>query len=114
LKNIFKTIREIIRLGIGLKAMFYYLTLQSSRSLEGRGWKKTRDLIRKLVRLENVLEYIQPILQTRFTAFETIGPGPTLDTDNEIDLETAEKMFEKFKEIQAQILSGTYPLPKEL
>lgn len=114
LKNIFKAIREIIRLGIGLKAMFYYLTLQSTRSLEGRGWKRTRDLVRRGVRLENVLAYIQPILQTRFTAFETNGPGPTLDTDNEMDLETAEKMFEKFKELQAQILSGTHPLSKEV
>jgi hypothetical protein len=114
LSNIMKAMSSIVKAGAGLKALYYFILLQVGRSSDMKGRKWLRDFVRKGITLPKILEYAGPILQTRFGAFETIGPGPALDTDNEVDLAVADKMFERWKEIQGQMLQGKYPLPQDI
>ena len=112
--NIMKAFSAILKHNAGIKSIYYYVVLQMGRSLDMKGWKRTREFIRKGATLPGILKTAQPVLQTRFGAFETIGPGPCIDTDSETDLAIADKMFERWKEIQAQMLQGKYPLPQDI
>ena len=114
LKNMLSAIWSIIKAGAGLGGIYILLMLQMGRSLDMKGWNRLRDLLRKGITLKFTLDYARPVLQTRFGAFETIGPGPCVDTDNEIDLGIADKMFERWKEMQMQMLQGKYPLPQDI
>jgi hypothetical protein len=114
LSNIMKAMSSIIQAGAGLKALYYFILLQVGRSSDMKGRRWLRDFVRKGITLPKILAYAGPILQTRFGAFETIGPGPCIDTDNEIDLSIADKMFERWKEMQMQMLQGKYPLPQDI
>jgi GTP:adenosylcobinamide-phosphate guanylyltransferase len=113
-KNIVKAFLALIGVGAGVKALYYYVVLQLGMSLDLRNRKRLRDLIRRGVAIPGVLACARPIFQTRVGVFETLGPGPTIDTDNEIDLVAADKMFERWKEIQLQMLKGKYPLPQDI
>jgi len=113
-RNIIRGFWIIAKLRVGGRALYYFTVLQAGRIFDGKGWRLLRNLARKGVSLERILEYVRPILQTRFTAFETIGPGPALDVDNEEDLAVFEKMFDRFKEIQREILEKRYPLPEKI
>jgi len=113
-KNIVKAFYALIGVGAGMNAFYYYVMFQLSMSLDMRNLKRLRDLIRRGVTIPGVLACARPILQTRFGVFETLGPGPTIDTDNEVDLAAAEKMYERWKEIQLQMLKGKYPLPQDI
>lgn len=114
LKNILSALRSIVKAGAGLGGVYILASLQLGRWLDMRGWNRTRDLVRKGITLKFTLDYARPVLQTRFGAFETIGPGPCVDTDNENDLAIADKMFERWKEMQSRMLQGKYPLPQDI
>jgi len=113
-KNIIRGFWIIASLRVGFRALYYFAVLQLGRSFDGRGWYFLRNIVRRGVSLPGILEYVRPILQTQFTAFETIGPGPTIDVDNEEDLAVFEKMYDRFKEIQLEIIEGRYPLPEKV
>ncbi len=112
-RNIFGSLRYILSLGIGPRGLWYFMWLQTAKSADLRDHRKLRDWARKHITLQKVLDYVQPIMQTRFTAQETIGPGTTLDADSEEDLAVFEQTYDRWKEIQTQILEGKYPLPKD-
>jgi GTP:adenosylcobinamide-phosphate guanylyltransferase len=112
--NIFKGFSAIIKNGAGLDAVYYYAVLQTCRSLDMKGWNRLRDFLRQGASMPTILKRAVPVLQTRFGAFETLGPGPCIDTDNEVDLSVADRMFERWQEIQAQMLVGKYPLPQDV
>jgi len=114
LYNQVKGILAIIRAGAGLKGLYYFLTLHATRAQDMKGRRRLRNILRRGVALPNVLKYAAKVLQTRFGAFETIGPGPAIDTDNETDLTIADQMFDRWKQIQAQMLQGKYPLPQDV
>jgi molybdopterin-guanine dinucleotide biosynthesis protein A len=111
LRNIINAIAAIIRLGIGPKAIYIFIMFQIGRSLDASGRYKARDVLRRRLPEKMVLDYLSKVLQTRCAILLTGGPGPALDIDNEVDLETAEKMLDKWQEIHARILAGTYELP---
>ena len=43
------------------------------------------------------------VLKTRFRIATTLLGGAAADVDNEVDLEAAEKMFHRWKEMQARL-----------
>ncbi len=112
-RNIFGSLGYILSLGIGPRGIWYFLMLQLAKSADLKGWGRIRELARKRVSLKAVLDYVNPIMQTRFTAQETIGPGTALDADSEEDLAIFEQTYDRWKEIQKRILEGESPLLKE-
>lgn len=110
-KNMIAGFFIIMRLGIGLKALYYFIVLSLSRTFDLKARMLLRDIVRKGVSLPGILEYVQPILKTRFGAHETIGPGPSVDVDSEEDLSCFEEMYDKWKEIQSQIINGSFIFP---
>jgi len=112
-RNIFGSLGYILSLGIGPRGIWYFLILQLAKSADLKNRRRLREFARNRITLQKVLDYVQPIMQTRFTAQETIGPGTALDADSEEDLAIFEQTFEQWKEIQRRILEGKYPLPRE-
>lgn len=104
LKNILGALRYILGLGVGFRGIYYFVLLQTAKSadLKNRLW--LRELARNRITLKQILDYIQPIMQTRFTAYETIGPGTTLDADSEEELSVFEQTFEQWKALQQKVI----------
>jgi len=112
-RNILGSLSYILSLGIGLRSIYYFLMLQMAKSADLNNRRKIRDWARKRITLKQILDYAQPIMQTRFTTQETIGPGTTLDADSEEELAIFEQNFDQWKQIQSQILQGNYTLPEQ-
>jgi molybdopterin-guanine dinucleotide biosynthesis protein A len=111
IRNMIRASATLLRLGVGLRPLYMFLAFQIGRTLDARGFRRTRDLLRKRVPKKMVVDYLYRALQTRVSILLTKSPGPALDIDNEPHLDIAEKMFDRWQEILSQILAGTYDLP---
>lgn len=112
LGNILRAAGTLLKLGIGPIPIYIFICFQVCRFLDSRGLKRSRDFFRKRISIKLVMDYFSRAIQTRCDAVLTSGPGPALDVDNEVDLEIAERMLDKWREIHSQIMAGTYDLPE--
>ncbi len=112
LRNIMKAAGTLLRLGLGPIPVYIFLSFQTCRFLDSRGWRGARDFIRKRLPVKMVTDYLSRAVQTRCDVLFTSGPGPAVDVDNEVDLDIAEKMLDTWREVHDRIMAGTYDLPE--
>jgi GTP:adenosylcobinamide-phosphate guanylyltransferase len=86
-----------------LWVLLYYLLLHVAGVLDRRGYPGAAQRVRLRVRLETIERGMSQLLKTRFRVASTSLGGAAVDIDNEVDLEAAEKMFHRWKEMQARL-----------
>ncbi len=84
--------------------IFYYFMLQAAKSSHRRGWYRVRDKLRRYLPVAAIEKRASIILQTSGHIHETIGPGPTLDVDDEVSFRELQARGEEWKRIQMEML----------
>jgi GTP:adenosylcobinamide-phosphate guanylyltransferase len=106
-----KEFGNMVRLGLRilrreyrhLWVFFYYLLIHLAGVLDRRGHTRLARWARARLPLATVERGLSGLLKTRVRAAVTALGGAAVDVDNEVDLEAAEKMFHRWKEMQARI-----------
>jgi GTP:adenosylcobinamide-phosphate guanylyltransferase len=101
---------NMLRLGLrilrrewrNLWVLFFYVLMHLAAVLDRRGYRRAADRVRGRVRIETVERGVSALLRTRFRTVTTGLGGAALDIDNAADLEAADKMFARWKEMQAR------------
>ncbi|MFO8055930.1 MAG: NTP transferase domain-containing protein [bacterium] len=84
--------------------LFYYFLLQIAKTSHRRGWHRLRDMIRPYVPVAVVEKRISRLFQTSGRILETIGPGPTLDVDDELSYREIQERGHEWKKLQLELL----------
>jgi len=85
-----------------LWVLFFYLLMHAASWLDRRGYARASSWVRARVQLSTVERGIGALLRTRFQTVTTHLGGAALDIDLDEDLEVAEKMLARWKEMQAR------------
>jgi GTP:adenosylcobinamide-phosphate guanylyltransferase len=106
-----KEFGNMVRLGLRILrreyrhfwVLFYYLLIHLAGVLDRRGHERLARRLRARIPLATLERGLSGLLKTRFRAAVTLLGGAAVDVDNEVDLEAADKMFHRWKEMQARI-----------
>jgi GTP:adenosylcobinamide-phosphate guanylyltransferase len=91
--------REFRNMGV----LFVYALLHLAGVLDRHGYGRAAGAVRARIRLGRIEEGLSRLLRTRFRVAVTGLGGAAVDIDNEADLETADKMFHRWKALQARL-----------
>jgi GTP:adenosylcobinamide-phosphate guanylyltransferase len=80
-----------------------YFLIHLAGVLHRRGWTDAADRVRSLVPLSTIERASSALLRTRFRTATTSLGGAAIDVDNDADLETVEKMLERWKALQVRL-----------
>ena len=80
-----------------------YFLIHVAGVLHRRGHVELADRVRALVPLAAIERAASALLKTRFRTAVTDLGGAAIDVDNEVDLETVEKMLERWKALQLRL-----------
>ena len=94
--------REFRNLGV----LFLFLLLHIGGLLDRRGYRRAADRMRMWVSLPAVERGFSAILQTKLRFVMTELGGAAIDIDNEEDLRVAEKMIDRWKEMQTRLANA--------
>jgi GTP:adenosylcobinamide-phosphate guanylyltransferase len=86
-----------------LWVLFFFLLLHIGGVLDRRGYKRAADLLSSWVSLQAVERGMGAMLRTKLRFIVTEFGGAAIDIDNEADLAVAEKMLDRWKEMQARL-----------
>jgi GTP:adenosylcobinamide-phosphate guanylyltransferase len=92
-----------------LWVLWYYLLIHLAGWADRSGRAALADRLRRRVPLATVERGIGELLRTRFRVALTGHGGAALDIDNDADLEVAEKMIFRWKEMQARVPAEAAP-----
>ena len=111
-RNVIPLLVEFLRFYPALPAIYFFALLQLAKYFHGIGRLEARDWIRRSLPLSRVEQQFSNVIQTRFVVHETIGPGPTLDVDDEDCYRAFVERFDDWKalqklQIEAALRSGT-------
>lgn len=81
-----------------------YFLIHVAGVLHRRGHVELSDRVRALVPLSAIERAASALLRTRFRTVTTELGGAAIDVDNEVDLETVEKMLERWKAQQLRMI----------
>ncbi len=95
--------RILVREFRNLWIFFYYLLLHIASVLDRRGHRRASNWFRARVRLPTIERGIGALLRTRFHTVTTHLGGAALDIDKDEDLQVAEKMIARWKEMQVRL-----------
>jgi GTP:adenosylcobinamide-phosphate guanylyltransferase len=106
-----KEFGNMVRLGLRIMrreyrhlwVLFLYALLHLAGVLDRRGHPRLSRWVRARLPLARVERAMSGVLKTRFRIATTLLGGAAADVDNEVDLEAAEKMFHRWKEMQARL-----------
>jgi len=84
--------------------LYYYFLFQMAKSSHRRGWTGFRDRLRNHLSKDKVEKRMSAILQTTGHIHETVGPGPTLDVDDELSFRELNERGEEWKRTQLEML----------
>jgi hypothetical protein len=95
--------RILVREFRNLWVLFYYVALHVAAVLDRRGYTALAARLRTHVPLATIERGIGALLKTRFQVALTGHGGAAMDIDNAEDLEAADKMLLRWKEMQRQM-----------
>jgi len=95
--------RIVVREFRNLWVLFYYLALHVASVLDRRGYSALAARLRSHVPLETVERGVGALLQTRFQLAMTGYGGAAMDVDNAEDLEAADKMLPRWRDMQRRM-----------
>jgi GTP:adenosylcobinamide-phosphate guanylyltransferase len=90
-----------------LWVLWFYLLMHVAGWLDRRGNRAGADRVRAWIPLATVERGVSALLRTRFCVVTTELGGAALDIDNDEDLEVADKMLFRWKELQARLASSS-------
>ncbi len=90
-----------------LWVLWFYLLMHIAGWLDRRGSRVWADRLRARVPIATIERGISALLRTRFRVVTTELGGAALDIDNDQDLEVADKMLFRWKELQARLASAS-------
>jgi hypothetical protein len=79
--------------------------MQTAKAAHRHGWIGLRELARKSLPIERVERNTSKVFQTPTAYHETIGPGPTLDVDDDDNYRTLNLLYDEWKAIQLDQIS---------
>jgi len=88
----------------GPLALFFLL--ESASYCHNHNLHRLRQILRRPIELEWAERITSEIFETRVATLETIGPGPTLDVDDEESYNAFVAMYDKWKEMQLEQLKS--------
>ena len=100
LTNVVKALIQLLRQASHPKYSYLFLLLEGASFCHNHGFLRLRDLIRQRIELPWAEAIISDLFQTRFATHQTIGPGLTLDVDDEDSYRVFLARIEEWKEIQ--------------
>ncbi len=100
LKNVIAAIRETIKLSPTPYTLFLCIVMPTLMFLDHYGFHLARDVLRGIIKRKSATEHASKLFKTRFVAQRTIGPGPTLDVDDEQSYKAFMEMWDEWKKIQ--------------
>lgn len=104
LKNVFAAARETIRYAFSPGPLTLFFFLQAASYCHNHGHHRLRQIFRQPLGLEWSERQTSKAVRTKFKSHETIGPGTTLDVDDDDSYRAFIAMADKWKKIQlAQI-----------
>ena len=83
--------------------LLLYALLHLAAVADRRGHVRLARWARARLSLARIERGASGLLKTRFRTALTLLGGAAVDIDNEVDLEAAEKMFHRWKEMQARL-----------
>jgi GTP:adenosylcobinamide-phosphate guanylyltransferase len=92
-----------------LWVLWYYLLMHVAGWADRSGRSHLAERLRRYVPLATIERGISELLKTRFRVAITGYGGAALDIDNDADLEVAEKMMFRWKELQARLPAESSP-----
>lgn len=101
-RNVLTAARDSITFSMPWGTLPLFFTLQFARFCHAHGLFALRDFVRKPLRAAMLENHVSKMLQTRFAYLETIGPGLTLDIDDEASYLAFLKMIDQWKPIQLE------------
>jgi CTP:molybdopterin cytidylyltransferase MocA len=106
-KNILAATREFFRFACGGRNLYLFFLLESASWCHNHGLFRLRQLLRRPTELRWSEDIASTIFETRVAIHETIGPGLTLDVDDDDSYRAFLEMFDRWKKLQkAQIISS--------
>jgi CTP:molybdopterin cytidylyltransferase MocA len=106
LKNVIAAIKETIKLFPSPYILFLSIVMPTLMFLDHYNFHFARDIIRGFLKRDWVTFQASRIFKTRFVGQRTIGPGPTLDVDDDKSYQAFMEMWDEWKEIQSKQISG--------
>jgi len=101
-RNVIPLMVEFLRFYRAPQAIYYFLLLQAAKNFNRHGWLGARDRVRRSLPLPQLERQFSNVIQTRFVAHETLGPGPTLDVDDEDSYRAFVENFDEWKALQRE------------
>jgi molybdopterin-guanine dinucleotide biosynthesis protein A len=102
LRNIIAAAEEVIRYGLSPSGQALFFLTEAASWCHNHGWTRLRQVFRRPLSLEWVEKTASKVFRTPFAFHETIGPGPTLDVDDEESLQVFSAMADRWKAIQLE------------
>ncbi|HUT52978.1 MAG TPA: hypothetical protein VM658_06275, partial [bacterium] len=107
LKNIMAATGTAFRFACGRRKLYLFFLIQSASWCHNHGHLRLRQLLRRPTELRWSEDIASTIFQTRVAIHETIGPGLTLDVDDDDSYRAFLQMFDRWKQLQkSQLLSA--------
>lgn len=103
-RNVLAVAKESLRFSLPFGTLPLFFLLQFARVCDHHGWHRLRDFLRQPLPVAFLESHISKMLLTRFAVHQTIGPGLTLDIDDEESYQTFLVMAEKWKAIQENVI----------
>lgn len=88
----------------GPLALFFLL--ESASYCHNHNLHRLREILRRPIELEWAERITSEIFETKVATHETIGPGPTLDVDDEESYNAFAAMYDQWKEMQLEQLKS--------
>jgi CTP:molybdopterin cytidylyltransferase MocA len=109
-QNIMAATGMVFRFACSPLKLYLFFLIESASWCHNHGHLRLRQILRRPTELRWSENIASTIFQTRVAIHETIGPGLTLDVDDEPSYQAFITMFDRWKEIQKrQIEAGKEP-----
>jgi molybdopterin-guanine dinucleotide biosynthesis protein A len=110
LGNVARALAYLASHALRPRPLYLFVLLESAAYCHNHGLHRLRDLVRRPIELRWAEDIISELFQTRFATNSTIGPGLTLDVDDDPSFQAFLACFDQWREIQARQLEAASSL----
>jgi len=106
LKNVISAARATMRFSFTPASLYLFFMLQAASWCHRKGLIRLREFFREPLGLSWIEDHVSGIFHTRFAVHETIGPGSTLDVDDDESFRAFLEMSHEWRKIQLELIEG--------